>query len=108
MTGSQALRVIGRREDRHQPVIILLRDRVELVAVAAGTVDRQAQQARPHDLDRVVHDAEEVLRDDADVFVRQVASGSQVAGGDQCLAHLGREMLGLAASRRARRRRAAR
>ena len=78
------------------------------MAVAAGAIERQAQQARADDLERVVHDAVEVLRDDAHVFVRQVAGRPQIAGGDQRFAHLGRECVRPAASRTARRRPVAR
>ena len=53
-TGFQLLRVVCGREQGHQAVIVALRDRVELVRVAAGAIHRQGKQAAPQHFDRVV------------------------------------------------------
>ena len=66
------------------------------MAVAAGAVNREPEKAGAGDLERVVKDAEEILRDHADVFLGEVASGAEIAGGDQGLADSRRPVGGFA------------
>ena len=42
-------------EDAGEGVVVLLRDRVELVVVAAGTAEREAEERLAHGVDLVVH-----------------------------------------------------
>ena len=71
----QLLGVDRAGEDAVERVIVLGRDRVELVVVATGAGDGQAEQAPPHDVDLVI--------DDLVTVVQVPASDGQEAGGSQ-------------------------
>ena len=48
-------------EEREQPVVVLLRDRVELVVVAAGALERQSEPSHAERTDSVRHVLDAVL-----------------------------------------------
>ena len=48
--GEDDVVLLGRREVRLEPVVVLLRDRLELVVVAAGTADGQPEERRADDV----------------------------------------------------------
>ena len=86
------LDVERRVKDRLELVVFLLRDRLELVVVAFGALERQAQQRRADDLDRAL---EHVVLVDADLVRIAVALAGAILGvaqevsGDQLIDRLG-------------------
>ena len=71
------LRLAAAREDAVQRVVILRRDRIELVIVAARAGDRQAEEALRHDVDAVVDDV--VLHSLEPLADREEAERGEVA-----------------------------
>ena len=70
-------------EDPRQGVVVLGRDRIELVIVAAGTGQRQPQKGAAHHVDLIIH----VVGDHlllVDVAGNEIGDGQQ-AGGDQAV-----------------------
>ncbi len=53
--GTQVFEDVSAVEDAGEGVIVLLRDRVELVVVTAGATERQAEERLAHGVDLVVH-----------------------------------------------------
>ena len=87
------LDVEGRIEDRLEPVIVLLGDRLELVVVASGALDRQAQERRADDLGGPFEHGVLVGADLVRVAValaRAVLAVAEEVGRDQLVDHLGR------------------
>ncbi len=70
-------------EKRQQPVIILLRNRIDLVIVAAGAIDRQAEKNLPGRGDDVVQSIESGLLPIARLVVPNAKA--IIAGGDQAV-----------------------
>ena len=82
----RAVRGVGRHEDPGHRVVVALRDRVELVVVAAGAGNGGGQDPLAECIDLLVHHVEGELR----LALRVVALGAhrQVAGGDELLGPL--------------------
>ena len=60
--GAEVLEDVRAVEDAGEGVVVLLRDRVELVVVAAGTAEREAEERLAHGVDLVVdHVADDLL-----------------------------------------------
>ena len=55
--------LLGRRQVRLEPVVVFLRDRLELVVVAAGTADRQPEERRADDVGPLGQDLVAAERD---------------------------------------------
>ncbi len=53
--GTKVFQDVRAVEDAGEGVVVLLRDRVELVVVAAGTTEREAEERLAHGVDLVVH-----------------------------------------------------
>ncbi len=87
------LRVEGRLEDRPEPEVIGLRDRVILVVVAPGTADGQAQEGRADDLERVGDDLVGGQGLVLGAGRGAVGRRPEEAGGGQRLDLLGRQVL---------------
>ncbi len=82
-----------RIQDRLEPVVILLGDRLELVVVAAGALDRQPQERRADDLSRPLEHGVLVGADLVRVAValaRAVLAVAEEMGRDQLIDRFGR------------------
>ena len=84
--------VVGPLEDRDQAVIVAVRDRVELVGVAAGTLQRQPHHGRAQDVDLVGDHLEPVGEEAGDVRPGRVGGHAQEAGRDQVVVDLRRDL----------------
>src|SRR5262249_32664501 len=51
-----SIRVVGARQDRLKLIVIALRNRLELMLVATGALDRHSQKRRTDNLERVSQD----------------------------------------------------
>ena len=81
--GQRAVAGLRALENARQGVIVALRDRVELVIVAAGTGDGQAEKCLAGDVDLFIGQVQQELR--AVLHVVSLAADRQEAGGDQLL-----------------------
>src|SRR5207247_715769 len=89
INGPPVLGVVRRRQERHELVILFLGDRIELVIVTAGALQRQSQEAVANDVHRVVQHAIVNERDVAFRLVAFVARVAKESGGGQAVAHGG-------------------
>ena len=80
--------VFQRVEEREELVVLLLRDRIELVVVALGAAERQAEDALAERLDAVGVVVGQVLFRDGAAFVRDHIVALE-AGGDELRARCG-------------------
>ena len=69
-----------------------MRDRVELVAVAAGALQRQAHHGRAEHVDLVGDHLDPVGEEAGDVRPGRVGGHAQEAGGDQVVVDLRRDL----------------
>ena len=77
------VRIVGRQKEAFDAVVVGVRNRIELVRVAAGTVDRETEHIRGDVLDRVEHD---LVADVGRVRAPRVGDVGRLpeeAGGDQ-------------------------
>ena len=81
--GQPVVFVEGPFEEGGQPVVVPLRDGVELVVVATGAAHGQAQQAGAEDLDLLADDLDAVGHEVGQAVAGLVVHHSQETGGDQ-------------------------
>ena len=88
-------RVVSRREDRKKAVVVRVRNRVELVAVAAGTGERHAKRAGRNAFHQLEQCFVPVERQVGNVFVGGVEHVAQKAGRRQQSQRFRRVALGV-------------
>ena len=93
---SPVARVIGGSQDRRQPVVVALGNRLELVVMALRARHRQAQHVAGENFYRILQHAIAMQRDIALRSVGRVLGRAQEAGGDEHLTDLRRVAFGSA------------
>ena len=88
-------RGVRRGENGGDRVVVFVADRVVLVAVAAGAAERETEQGRVNDLDRVGEDLGTVGGEVVDRAIGRVHAGAQEARRDQVIGQGRRELFGV-------------
>ena len=76
-------------------IIVFVADRVVFVAVAARAAERETEQGRVDDLDRVGEDLGAVRREIVDRAIGRVHAGAEKARRDQIIGQGRRELFGM-------------